>query len=106
MDGTAIIYCEGAFGTSTGKTANGLVHHTARYQVLGVIDNKLAGQDAGVVLDGVSKNIPIFANIETALAKLPVKPRYLVIGLAPDGGRLPREARQAIKQAIECGLNV
>jgi len=29
-----------------------------------------------------------------------------VIGLAPDGGKLPAEARQAIKRAIQSGLNI
>ena len=29
-----------------------------------------------------------------------------VVGLAPDGGRLDRTGRQAVKQALEKGLNV
>ena len=106
MDGTAIIYCEGAFGLPAGKTANGLVRHTARYLVQGVIDSTRAGRDAGAVLDGRPNNIPIYASVEEALSKAWMKPRYLVIGLAPDGGRLPREARQAIKHAIENGLHI
>lgn len=106
MDGSAIIYCEGAFGLPSGKTANGLVRHTARYMVQGVIDSTRAGHDAGTVLDGKLSGIPIFASLEEALAKAWMRPRYLVIGLAPDGGRLPREARQAIKRAIENGLHV
>lgn len=34
------------------------------------------------------------------------KPETLVIGLAPDGGRLPDEAKTTIKLAMEIGLNV
>ena len=70
MDGTAIVYCEGAFGTPNGKTANGLVRHTDRYLVMGVIDSKCAGHDAGIVLDGKLKNIPIFDSVDEAIAKL------------------------------------
>lgn len=106
MDGTALIYCEGAFGTPNGKTANGLVRHTARYLVMGVIDSHHAGFDAGGVLENKLKQIPIYASLDEALAKTIMKPRYLVIGLAPDGGRLPNEARRAIKRAIEQGLNI
>jgi len=102
-DGTAIVYCEGAFGTPNGKTANGLVRHTARYRVQGVIDSTKAGRDAGEVLDGEPNGIPIFESIEAALK---TAPQYLVIGLAPDGGQLPDSARQAVKRAIEAGVNL
>jgi uncharacterized NAD-dependent epimerase/dehydratase family protein len=106
MDGTAIIYCEGAFGTLTGKTANGLVRHTARYEVVGVIDSAQAGRDAGERLDGEACGIPIFASVAEAIKMASRRPRYLVIGLAPDGGRLPQDAREAVKQALQAGLNV
>ena len=106
MDGTAIVYCEGAFGTPNGKTANGLIRHTARYKVVGVIDSTLAGQDAGTALDGQACGIPIFGSLEAALKSLPASPRYLVIGLAPDGGRLPDSARLTVRRAIEAGLHV
>lgn len=106
MDGKALVYCEGAFGTPTGKTANGLVRYTARYQVLGVIDSAQAGRDASAVLDGQPQGVPIFASLDTALASLPTRPQYFVIGLAPDGGRLPGAARAAVQQALQAGLNV
>jgi len=106
MDGSAIVYCEGAFATPIGKTANGLVRFTARYQVVGVIDSTKAGQDAGEVLDGKPNGIPIFSSFDGAMEQLKAQPRFLVIGLAPDGGKLPEPARQAVKQAIAAGMNV
>lgn len=106
MDGTALIYCEGAFNTPNGKTANGLVRHTSRYLVVGVIDSRYASYDAGGVLENRLKQIPIYASLDEALARTIMKPRYMVIGLAPDGGRLPADARRAVKRALECGLNV
>lgn len=42
MDGTAIVYCEGAFNTTNGKTAHGLVRFTERYKVIAVIDSRYA----------------------------------------------------------------
>ena len=108
IDGKALVYADGAFNTPNGKTAHGLVRFTERYTVVGVIDHKYAGQDAGMVLDNRMYNIPIFKDLNEGLAKLGKKnkPETLVIGLAPDGGRLPPEAKETIKTALELGLNV
>ncbi|MGB5362701.1 MAG: DUF1611 domain-containing protein [Aureibaculum sp.] len=109
IDGKALVYCEGAFNTPNGKTAHGLVRFTERYYVVGVIDSKYAGQDAGEVLDGKANGIPIFKGIDAATKKLTDSnnvPVSLVIGLAPDGGRLPQIARATIKKALEMGWNV
>ena len=105
IDGNAIVYCEGAFNTPNGKTAHGLVRFTERYHVLALIDSTYAGQDAGEVLDGKKNGIPIFSSLNEALNKVK-DVRYFVIGLAPDGGRLPKKARQDIYEAIENKLNV
>lgn len=108
IDGKALVYADAAFNTPNGKTAHGLVRFTERYEVVGVIDHKYAGQDAGLVLDDRKNNIPIFKNLKEALSKLSTsdKPKSLVIGLAPDGGRLPAEAKDTIKEALQLGMNV
>ncbi|MBN2053580.1 DUF1611 domain-containing protein [bacterium] len=106
-EGTAVVYCDGAFGTTNGKTAHGLVRRTRRYRVAAVIDQRLAGCDAGVVLDGRAAGIPIVADLAAALAVAgDARPTHFVIGLAPDGGRLPDSARLAVREALESGLNV
>ena len=112
-DGNAIVWCEGAFNTPNGKTAHGLVRRTARYRVLAVIDSRHAGKDAGEVLDGRRNGIPVVATLADALngaggrgAAGSSKPTHLVIGLAPDGGRLPPEGRAAVLDAVRAGLNV
>ncbi len=108
IDGTALVYCDGAFNTPNGKTAHGLVRFTERYDVVGVLDQKYTGKDAGFVLDGKPNGIPIFKHLKAALAALGEhnKPKNLVIGLAPDGGRLPKEARRVVKKALTLGMNV
>ena len=108
-DGNAIVYCEGAFNTPNGKTAHGLVRFTQRYRVLCVVDSRYAGQDAGEVLDGRPKHIPVYATLAEAVnrsAEGDRKPTHLVIGIAPDGGRLNDQARSDVLQAVEFGLNV
>ncbi len=106
MDGVALVLCEGVFGTGDGKTANGLVRHTERYQIAGVLDSRLAGRDAGEVLGGDARAIPIFASLAEALEKVADRPTHLVIGLAPDGGRLPDAYRNVVIEALRAGMNV
>jgi uncharacterized NAD-dependent epimerase/dehydratase family protein len=107
IDGNALVYAEGAYNTPNGKTAHGLVRFTERYKVLGVIDSTYKGRDAGEVLDNRKNGIPIFENLESALSSLASeKPRYFVIGLAPDGGRLSPQAKEEVRKALEHGLNV
>lgn len=109
IDGPAIVYCKNAFNTPEGKTAHGLVRFTERYDVVGVIDPKYAGKDAGEVLDGKPNGIiiyPDYISAFTAQKKSGLTAKTFVIGLAPDGGRLPKDAKAEIKLALENGLNV
>ena len=103
LDGPAVVYCEGAFNTPNGKTAHGLARFTYRYDVLAIIDSRYAGQDSGEVLDGTPNGIPLVESLDEALQ---FEPAYFVIGLAPDGGRLPAAGRRAVADAIAAGLNV
>jgi uncharacterized NAD-dependent epimerase/dehydratase family protein len=108
-EGNAIIYCQGAFATTYGKTAHGLVRRTRRYRILSVVDSLHAGSDAGMILDGKHNNTPIYADVQEAVeaAKAGDHPStHMVIGLATDGGRLNAEIRNEIIRAIQLGLNV
>lgn len=108
-DGDAIVYCEGDFATSYGKTAHGLVRFSRRYRIRAVVDSMVAGHDAGEVLDGQPNGIPVVAGIEAAMqaAESSGAPAtHLVFGLAPDGGRLPDFARTDLLNALQLGLNV
>ena len=105
----AIIYCEGAFGTLNGKTAHGLVRRSHRYRILSVVDSDHAGKDAGMLLDGRHVGIPIYGDIEKAVKAAESNAHqatHLVMGLAPDGGRLTHAARGDVLRAIKLGLNV
>lgn len=108
IDGKALVYADGAFNTPEGKTAHGLVRFTERYEVVGVIDHAYAGKDAGLVLDGKSNGIPIYGTLDDVMTDLSPEnlPQTLVVGLAPDGGRLPPEAKDTLKVALERGLNI
>ncbi len=107
--GNAIVYCEGAFGTTNGKTAHGLVRRSERYRLLSVIDSTKAGADAGDVLDEKPNGIAIHADLRAArqaASEAGVEPTHFVIGLAPDGGSMPAAGRAAIEEAIRADLHV
>ena len=104
IDGTALVYCNKAFNTPEGKTAHGLVRFTERFEVVGIIDQNYSGKDAGEVLDGNPNGIPVYSSFDEAL--LHTNAKNFVIGLAPDGGRLPADARESIKKAVEKGMNI
>ena len=104
-EGRAIVYCEGSFGTPNGKTAHGLLRRTRRYELTAVIDSACAGKDAGDVLDRRPCGIPVLPSLEAALQHAG-NATHLVIGLAPDGGRLPAAARTVVAAALRAGLHV
>lgn len=108
-EGNAIVYCQGSFNTLNGKTAHGLVRFSRRYRIAAVVDSRHTGRDAGEVLDGKAAGIPIVASIEDALRtaeKSGLPATHLVIGIAPDGGRLGSSARLDVIKAIGFNLNV
>src|SRR2546426_11808782 len=98
----AVVLCDGYFGTPTGKTANGLVRHSRRYEIVGIIDGTKAGRDAGDVLDGRPCGIPIVASLREALERL--RPDTLILGVATFGGYIPPEFRPVIRPEIESRL--
>ncbi|MBI5000734.1 MAG: DUF1611 domain-containing protein [Euryarchaeota archaeon] len=100
----ALILCEGKFGTTTGKTANGLVRRSHKYRIVGVIDSSKTGQDAGMSLNGEKNGIPIFRDVADALSN--TKPKCLIIGVATVGGKLPPEFRPVIADALVRGIDV
>jgi len=108
-EGNAIVYCDGRFNTTYGKTAHGLVRFTRRYRVLSVVDSRYAGQDAGEVLDGKPKGIPVVADLATAIERAQADGNdatHFVVGVATDGGIMDGPTRRNVLEAIDRGLNV
>ncbi|MGH9317690.1 MAG: DUF1611 domain-containing protein [Thermoanaerobaculia bacterium] len=106
MDGTAIVLCEGYFRTANGKTAHGLVRGSNRYRILGIVDPPTAGKEAGEVLDGKTRGIPVYASIPEALERCPTKPDYAIVGVATAGGRFTPGLRASLSEVIERGLSI
>lgn len=103
---TAIVYCEGNFGAIDGKTANGLVRQSEKYEILSVIDSEKAGLDTGMVLEDVPNGIPICRDLADALAQAENTPDSFIFGMAPSSGMLSTRERGLVIEAMSHGMNI
>jgi uncharacterized NAD-dependent epimerase/dehydratase family protein len=101
-----VVYCEGNFGRPDGKTANGLVRHSERYEIVAVIDSERSGLDAGEVLGGKPNSIPICADLAEAVGVAGGAPDAFIFGMAPTSGMLSPVERQVVLGAIGRGMNI
>ncbi len=82
MKDTALILTNGRLATADAKTAHGLIRGTERFTIVGVIDPLSCGKDAGDIVDGRFRNIPVFESVGTFLDHSRQKPDYGIIGVA------------------------
>ncbi|MDI6856192.1 MAG: DUF1611 domain-containing protein [Candidatus Thermoplasmatota archaeon] len=95
----AAILARGCFGSSKAKTAHGLIRHSSKFKIKEVVDETLAGKDAGEFLGLGILGIPIVNDFSKDIDSL-------IIGIAPPGGKLPKKWRSDIKRAIKCHINI
>ena len=103
-----ISLANGLLRTVNAKTTHALVRSTARFRMVGVIDEADAGRDAGEVIDGRARGILVFANVEAALDSLAPadRPTVCVVGVATGGGVLPPALRSSVEVALRHGMTV
>ncbi len=101
----AIILTGGLLHEPDAKTAHGLIRGTDRYNIVGVIDSVHYGKDAGEVLDGICRDIPVFASVEEAVAKNK-EIHYCIIGIATVGGVLPHRFIPVIETCIKQNISI
>jgi len=105
MKSTAVIITGGYLDTINAKTAHGLIRGTERFDIVGVVDHKFPGKDAGEVLDGKHRNLPVYASLSN-FVKTGRKAQYCVIGVATKGGVIPESLRVLLKEALENGFSI
>lgn len=103
---TALVYSENELGKIDGKVANGLIRHSEKYHIVGVIDSTKKGMDAGEYLDGVKNGIPIFSSVDDAIESLDDIPEYFIYGIAPLDPILTEGQRKVIIRAMKMGMNI
>ncbi len=103
---TAVVYCEANFGQGDGKTANGLVRHSERYEIRSVIDSRQAGGDTGVILGDKPNGIPVVADLAEAVRLDGAAPDFLIFGVAPSSGMLTAPERRVMLDAMAQGVSI
>ncbi|HEU4763298.1 MAG TPA: DUF1611 domain-containing protein [Gemmatimonadales bacterium] len=96
-----LILADGDFSPMTSKTANAVIRYRPD-RVVGVVDRTQAGKTVEQVL-GFGGDTPVVASVAEGLAR---GFDVLLIGIAPQGGRLPEEWRGWILESIEAGKEV
>jgi uncharacterized NAD-dependent epimerase/dehydratase family protein len=102
----AIVITAGYLDTYSGKTAHGLIRGTERFNIIGVIDHKFPGADAGEVLDGKKRDIPVFGSLDEFVSKSSAKAKYCILGVATKGGVIPDSLQVMLKDALEKGFGI
>jgi uncharacterized NAD-dependent epimerase/dehydratase family protein len=96
-----LIVADGDFGPMTSKTANSVIRYLPD-RTVGVLDRQQAGQTAQDVLR-FGGAIPIVGSMREGLA---LGPTAVLIGIAPQGGRLPEEWREWLAEALDHGCDL
>jgi uncharacterized NAD-dependent epimerase/dehydratase family protein len=96
-----VILAEGQFGEPGSKTAMGVIRY-GHDPVVAVLDSTRAGRDVSEWL-GPEHAAPVVATLAEALRH---EPTALLIGIAPQGGKIPPAWRSVIADAIVHGLDI
>jgi uncharacterized NAD-dependent epimerase/dehydratase family protein len=105
MKPKAIVLTDGLLHKNDAKTAHGLIRGTERYGIAAVIDSVHAGKDAGQVLDGIHRNIPVYASIQEAIHHTS-DIQFCIIGVATPGGVLPPHFLPIMEACIRQGISL
>jgi uncharacterized NAD-dependent epimerase/dehydratase family protein len=104
---SAVLFTAGRFASADGKTAHGLVRGPSRYRLLAVVDSAAtAGRDAGELLDGETRGIPVVAGLGDWLARDSEAPQWGVVGVATSGGVLSPQLRATLLDAVAKGISI
>ena len=101
----AIILTDGMLSESDAKTAHGLIRGTERFTIAAVIDKTHSGKDAGEVLDGKHRSIPVFASVDEAL-EIIENIEFCIIGIATVGGVMPPQFLPIIADCVSHKISI
>ena len=106
MKRNAVILTAGLLDDLHAKTAHGLLRGSERFNIVGVIDEKFAGKDAGEVMDGKHRSVPVYSSIGAYRQESSEPADDCIIGVATKGGIIPDEFRPIIKEALQTRMGI
>jgi len=105
MKSNALIATDGRLTQDYAKTAHGLIRGSDRFNIIAVIDEKHRGKDAGSLLDGKARSIPVYGSLSAAIEDFG-NIDCLIIGVATVGGVMSATLLELVKQAIVNGISI
>jgi uncharacterized NAD-dependent epimerase/dehydratase family protein len=96
-----LIVADGDFSPMTSKTANSVIRFLPE-RTVGVLDRQHAGRTVHDVL-GFGGPLPVVGSMREGLA---LGPSAVLIGIAPQGGRMPDEWRAWLAEALDHGCDL
>jgi uncharacterized NAD-dependent epimerase/dehydratase family protein len=96
-----LIVADGDFEPMTSKTANSVIRFLPD-RTVGVLDRRTAGKTVQDVL-GFGGALPVVGSMREGLA---LGPTAVLIGIAPQGGRMPAEWRAWLAEALDHGCDL
>jgi uncharacterized NAD-dependent epimerase/dehydratase family protein len=105
ISGDALVFTLGLLNQNFAKTAHGLIRGSDRFKVKAVIDPVFAGKDAGEVMDLKNRGIKVYSTIDEAMNAHP-EIKYAIVGIAPVGGKLPKELIDQLLISAQRGLSI
>lgn len=102
----AIVLTGGYLDSDNAKTAHGLIRGSDRFSIVGIVDHESAGKDAGEVLDGKKRNIPVFKSIPEFASSSSAEAAVCIIGVATKGGVIPPSLHASLKEALLHNFNL
>ena len=96
-----LVIADGDFTPMTSKTANSVIRYLPQ-RTVGVLDRQQAGMTVQQVL-GFGGGIPVVGSMKEGLA---LGPEAILIGIAPQGGRLPPEWKSWLAEALDAGCDL
>jgi len=102
----ALVLAPGALFNAAGRIAHAVIRGGERFRISAVVDPECEEGDAGSLLDGKRRGMPVVASIDEAIDESRQTPEYCIIGMTTDDGRLNDELRALVRDALKNGLPV
>lgn len=105
----AVLLTGGRLHEPYSKVAHGLIRDSERFEIVAVVDENSAGKDAGVVLDGTHRGIPVVGSMGDIASIQPqgaAAPSWAIIGVATHGGKLSEQLVEAASEALRHDMSV
>lgn len=101
-----MVLANGLLGTPYAKTTYGLLRGPSRFSVRAVIDPDQAGRDAGELVDGRPRSVPVLRSLADAVEEVDAELEVCVVGVATVGGVLPPALRADLLAAARLGMTL